>query len=302
MDVWFSEKSLMTSNDVNNAIFKLRDKGLMYESNGAQWFKSEELGDEKNRVVVRNNGNTTYFASDAAYMSNKFNRNFDEIIYIFGADHHGYIPRLMALAQAFDLNKEQIKIPLVQFANLYKNGKQVQMSTRSGSFVTLRDLKEEVGVDAARFFYIMRKMDQHLDFDLDLAKSKSNENPVYYIQYAHARICSVFRQLAEKNMIFQPTIGLDNLELLNNDIELSIINKLIIFKDIIKKSATKLEPHLLTTYLRELANMFHTYYNSSKFILDDEKTTQARLMLINSIKQVFANSLHILGISTPESM
>ena len=301
-DVWFSERSLMESNDVQNAIQRLTDNNFLYEKNGAQWFKATELGDEKDRVVVRDNGQTTYFASDAAYMSNKFNRGFKELIYLFGADHHGYIPRLMALAKAFDLNGDQIRIPLVQFAILYRGGEQVQMSTRSGSFVTLRDLREEVGNDATRFFYIMRKADQHLDFDLDLAKSKSNENPVFYIQYAHARICSVFRQLHEQNLTYQPEMGLSHLDQLTSDHESSIANKLALFKDVIEKAAHKLEPHLITTYLRELANLFHTYYNAEKFIIDNQPTMQARLVLITALKQVFANALTLLGISSPEKM
>ncbi len=302
IDVWFSERSLMTSNDVKNAIQRLEDNNLLYTLNDAKWFKAESLGDEKDRVVVRNNGQSTYFASDAAYMTNKFNRGFDDVIYLFGADHHGYVARLRALAQAFEFKDEQIHIPLVQFAILYQGGEQVQMSTRSGSFVTLRDLREEVGNDATRYFYIMRKADQHLDFDLDLAKSKSNENPVYYIQYAHARICSVFRQLQEQNKTYQPELGLEHLNKLVSDHELAIVNKIALFQDVINKASVRLEPHLLTTYMRELANLFHTYYNADKFIVEDQELTQARLTLIFVLRQVFANALNLLGISAPEKM
>lgn len=301
-DNWFSEKSLENNYGVEKAIERLKEKNTLYTEKDATWFKSTDFGDDKDRVLVRANGQRTYFASDAAYMLNKFNRGFDKIIYLFGTDHHGYIARMLGLAEAFGYDQSRISIPLIQFAILYQNGKQVQMSSRSGSFVTLRELREEVGKDAARYFYIMRKADQHLDFDLDLAKSKSNENPVYYVQYAHARICSVFRQLEEKNKQYDAPIGLAHLNLLTSDIESDLANKLSQFPDLIERAAEKLEPHLLTNYLRDLAQLFHVYYNQYKFILDDDNTMQARLVLIDSVKTVIKNTLDVLNISAPSAM
>ncbi|TNF69677.1 MAG: arginine--tRNA ligase [Gammaproteobacteria bacterium] len=301
-DNWFSEKSLEENQDIDKAIDFLDKKGLLYEKEGAIWFKSTNFDDDKDRVLVRANGQRTYFASDAAYMLNKFDRKFEQVIYLFGTDHHGYIPRIMALAEAFEFDKSKVKIPLIQFAILYQGGEQVQMSTRSGSFVTLRQLRQEVGSDAARYFYIMRKADQHLDFDLDLAKSKSNENPVYYVQYAHARICSVFRQLKEQNKTYESNIGLDNLSSLDSDIEADLANKLIQYPELIEKASEKLEPHLLTNYLRDLAQLFHMYYNQYKFIVDSQQITQARLVLIDSIREVINNTLSLLNIKAPEIM
>ncbi|MCF6766386.1 arginine--tRNA ligase [Thiotrichales bacterium 19S3-7] len=301
-DNWFSEKSLEENQGIDKAIDFLDKKGLLYEKEGAIWFKSTNFDDDKDRVLVRANGQRTYFASDAAYMLNKFHRGFDQVIYLFGTDHHGYIPRIMALAEAFGFDKEKVTIPLIQFAILYQGGEQVQMSTRSGSFVTLRQLRQEVGSDAARYFYIMRKADQHLDFDLDLAKSKSNENPVYYVQYAHARICSVFRQLSEQKKVYEPDIGLNNLSQLDTDIESDLANKLMQYPELIEKASTKLEPHLLTNYLRDLAQLLHMYYNQCKFIVDNLELTQARLVLIDSVREVINNTLSLLNINAPEVM
>ena len=301
-DNWFPESTLMASNEVKNAIKTLKDKNYIYEKDKALWFKSTAFNDEKDRCIVRDNGQSTYFASDAAYLKNKFERGFDKVIYLFGADHHGYIARLLALANSFGYDTNNIHISLVQFASLFRNGKPVQMSTRSGSFVTLRELREEVGTDAARFFYIMRKSDQHLDFDLDLATSKSNENPVYYIQYAHARIASIFRQLNHKDLNHNPEIGLNNLVLLNSEIELSIANKLSQYPNIIETSAAKLEAHLVANYLKELANLLHTYYNSERFILEDLNLMQARLTLLLAIKHTIVSALNVLGISSPDKM
>jgi arginyl-tRNA synthetase len=301
-DCWFSEKSLMTSSAVDKAITTLEKNGHLYNKNNAVWFKATQFNDEKDRCLIRENGQSTYFASDAAYLKNKFDRGFDKIIYLFGADHHGYIARLLALGKSFGYDTNKINIPLVQFAVLYRNGKQVQMSTRSGSFVTLRTLREETGTDAARFFYIMRKADQHLDFDLDLATSKSNENPVYYIQYAHARICSIFKQAETKNIYFDNSVALDNLNLLDKEIESSIANKLAQYPVMIGNSAQKLEPHLITNYLKELANLLHSYYNSERFILEENNLMQARFALLLSIKSTITNALTVLGISSPETM
>ncbi len=300
--MWFSEQSLMDDGALAEALQRLQAAYFLYEKNGAQWFRSTQFGDDKDRVVVRDNGQTTYFASDAAYMLNKFSRGFDEIICVFGADHHGYVPRLQALMQAFGLAVERMVVPLVQFAVLYRGGEQVQMSTRSGSFVTLRELREEVGTDAARLFYLMRRCEQHLDFDLDLAKSKSNENPVYYIQYAHARICSVFDQLAEKGYDYDAAVGLTQLELLTQPQEIDLLSQLAKYPELIQHAAAKHEPHLLVYYLKELATIFHGYYNQQVFLVDDATIRQVRLCLIDAVRQVLSNGLDLLGVSAPDRM
>lgn len=299
---WFSEKSLTSSGDVHKALDVLTEKGLTFEQNGALWFRATEFGDDKDRVLVRDNGATTYFASDAAYLLNKFNREYDTAIYVLGADHHGYIPRLKALASAFGLDPERIHIPLVQFATLYQNGKALQMSTRSGEFVTLRDLYTDVGVDAARFFYLMRKNEQHLDFDLDLAKSQSNDNPVYYIQYAHARLCSIFKQLEEKGLAYDQALGLANLAKLSSEQEQALFKALAKFPEMIQSAAKQYEPHQVTYYLRELANLFHSYYNNQQFLIDDDAHRSAILNLCASIQQVLANGLCLLGLTAPKAM
>ena len=281
-------------------ISKLKDSKNLYKKDGALWFKTTKFGDEKDRVVVRENGNHTYFASDIAYHNEKLDRGYDKIINVWGADHHGYIPRVKASIDALGHNSNKLEILLVQFANLYRGGSKVQMSTRSGSFVTLEDLRMEVGNDAARFFYILRKSEQHMDFDLDLAKSKTNENPVYYIQYAHARICSVFRQANEKELELDKSQA--NLSLLTEDIEKSILRELSRYKNVLESSAVQYEPHQLAYYLKDLATHFHSYYNACKFIVDDKELTQARLSLIHATRQILINGLSILGVSAPESM
>ena len=272
----------------------------VYKKDGALWFRTTEYGDEKDRVVVRDNGIHTYFASDIAYHLEKFERGYDKVINVWGADHHGYIARVKASIAAFKHDPEKLEIILVQFANLYRGGKKVQMSTRSGSFVTLEDLRNEVGNDAARFFYILRKSEQHMDFDLDLAKSKTNENPVFYIQYAYARISSVFRQAQDKGINFNHKDA--DLSLLLEESEKTILRELNRYKGIIESSALQYEPHQLAYYLRDLAAHFHSYYNSCPFILEDQNLTQARLSLIYATKQVLENGLHILGVSAPDSM
>ena len=303
---WFSEKSLADSGEVAEQIEVLKNKNLTYTQNGALWFKATQFGDDKDRVLIRENGVTTYFASDVAYLLNKLvTRKFDLAIYVLGADHHGYIPRLKGLCQAFDLNPSHIHIPLVQFATLFRNGQPIQMSTRSGQFVTLRDLYTEVGIDPARYFYLMRKNEQHLDFDLDLAKSKSNENPVYYIQYAHARICAVFKQLKTKNYLFDLSHlqqGLKNLNLLDTPHESALIKKLSLFPELIENAAKAYEPHQVTYYLRELANDFHSYYNHAPFLVSDDITRNTKLCLISAVQVVLQNGLKLLGLSAPESM
>ena len=297
---WFSEQSLIDSGLSEACISKLKDSKNLYEKDGALWFKTTNYGDEKDRVVVRDNGNHTYFASDIAYHLEKLERGYDKIINVWGADHHGYIPRVKASIEALGHDPNKLEILLVQFANLYRGGSKVQMSTRSGSFVTLEDLRAEVGNDAARFFYILRKSEQHMDFDLDLAKSKTNENPVYYIQYAHARICSVFRQADEKEI--ELDVSQTNLALLTEEIEKVLLRELSRFKSVLESSAIQYEPHQLAYYLRDLSNHFHSYYNACKFIVDDKNLTQARLALISATQQILKNGLSILGVGAPESM
>jgi len=301
-DEWFSERSLVESGDVEKAIEHLKSENVLYEKEGAWWFKSTDYGDEKDRVVVRDNGQTTYFASDIAYHLNKLQRGFDEVIDIWGSDHHGYIPRVKASLTAMKEDENRLKVLLVQFAVLYRGEEKVAMSTRSGQFVTLRQLRDEVGKDAARFFYVMRGADQHMDFDLELAKSQSNDNPVYYVQYAYARVCSVFRQLAERGLTWDEQKGLKNLTKLTEDHEQAVLTMLARYPEIVESAALNHTPHILAHYLTDLARDFHTYYNAHHFIIDDQELSQARLSLIVAVRQVIANGLSILGVSTPESM
>jgi arginyl-tRNA synthetase len=299
---WFSEQTLMDSNALQHSLDKLKELGFTYEKEGAVWFKSESFGDDKDRVLVRADGRTTYFASDVAYHLNKIERGYTMLVDVFGADHHGYVTRLRAAMRALDCNDDHFIVPLVQFASLYRSGEKVQMSTRSGSFVTIRELRDEIGTDAARFFYVMRKVEQHMDFDLDLAKSKSNENPVYYIQYAHARVCSVMRQLEEKNYSYDQAKGLASLALLTSDHEKALLTALARYPEVLQNAAKYFEPHALAVYLREFANYFHTYYNAEQFIVEDEALRNARLVLINAVKQVLSNGLTLLSVSAPEKM
>jgi len=299
---WFSERSLMESGAVEAALKKLDDAGFLYEKEGAKWFASSKLEDEKDRVVVRENGQTTYFASDIAYHLNKLERGFDEIINIWGADHHGYIPRVRAALKALGRDDSKLKILLVQFAILWRGKEKVPMSTRSGEFVTLRQLRNEVGKDAARFFYVMRKSEQHMDFDLKLATSKTNENPVYYVQYAHARVCSVFRQLDEKGLERDILQGMENLPLLTETHENQLLTALSKYPEVLERATLQYEPHQLIQYLRELANYFHTYYNAHQFIVEDEALRNARLVLIVATRQVLKNGLALLGVSAPKEM
>lgn len=301
-DEWFSERQFTQSDVVARMIHVLQEKGLVYEKEGALWFKATDFHDEKDRVLQRSNGQRTYFANDLAYHINKFERGFDSAIDIFGSDHHGYIPRMKAGLQAFGVPSDKLTYLLVQFVSLFRGGSQVQMSTRSGSFVTLRELRHEVGNDAARFFYVMRKCEQHVDFDLDLAKSKSNENPVYYIQYAHARICSVFRQLEEKGFTYDQVEGLKNVTLLIEPHELQLLGTLGRYTDVVLNAAQQHEPHILTNYLRDVANDFHGYYNSQQFIVEEPALRNARLTLITATRQVLINGLKLLGVSRPKSM
>jgi len=299
---WFSEQHLMDDGSVEKALKRLQKSGYLYDKDGATWFASSQLGDEKDRVVRRENGQYTYFASDIAYHMNKLDRGFDQIIDIWGADHHGYIPRVKAAIQALGADADKLKVLLVQFATLYRGEEKVQMSTRSGDFVTLRQLRDEVGKDAARFFYVMRRSEQHMDFDLQLATSKTSENPVYYVQYAHARVCSVLRQLVEKDKVRDIQSGMEYLNLLTEEHELSLISTLDRYPEMLERAALTHEPHQLILYLRELANDFHTYYNAHQFLVDDANLRDARLNLVCAAKQVLANGLKLLNINTPESM
>ncbi len=275
---------------------------MLYTKDGATWFRATDFGDEKDRVVVRENGAKTYFASDIAYHFDKRERGFDRLIDILGADHHGYVTRVKAGLEAMGYRAEDLEVQLVQFVALYRGGKKVQMSTRSGEFDTLRQLRAEVGNDAARFFYVSRSNDQHLDFDLDVAKSQSNENPVYYIQYAHARIASVFRQLEEKNYSWDGPDRCANLALLKEPQEHALMTTLSRYPEVIDLAASNLAPQHLVHYLRDLANDFHTYYNAHVFIVGDDMLRDARLSLCAATRQVIANGLDILGVSAPDSM
>ncbi len=299
---WYSEYSLLKNNLVNQCIAKLNDKSWVYQKDGAKWFRSSKLGDEKDRVLVRENGQKTYFASDIAYHLSKFERGYKKIINIWGADHHGYIERVKASMKALDYPPEAITILLVQFATLFRGKEKLQMSTRSGEFITLKELIKEVGKDAARFFYIMRKNEQHLDFDLELAKSESNDNPVYYIQYAHARICSVFRQMNEKGYAFFQSKKLSDLSTLVEDHEIKLLRSLAKYPGVIENAAVSFEPHQLAYYLKDLANDFHAYYNVNQFLVEDDLIRNARLSLIDATRQVIRNGLLQLGVSSPEEM
>lgn len=301
-DQWFSEQQLEDSGAVSEAIECLRSNGHLYVQDGATWFRASALGDEKDRVVIRENGRTTYFASDIAYIRNKLNRGLRKAIYVLGADHHGYMARLRAAAKGLGEDPDRLEIVLVQFAILYRFGERVQMSTRSGQFITLRELREEVGDDAARFFYVMRSHEQHLDFDLDLAKSRSNENPVYYIQYAHARICSVFRNLIQMDLRHNEAIGEAALELLVEDHETQLMRSLGRFPEVIESAARSRAPHQVAHYLHTLATDLHAYYNAHQFLVDDENIRNARLNLVLATRIVLETGLELLGVSAPEEM
>ncbi len=295
---WFSERALFTSQRVDSAVRELEQRGHLYIKDGATWFRSSTFGDEKDRVVQRENGQYTYFASDIAYHLDKFQRGFDLVIDVWGADHHGYIPRVKGALQALDLDTSRFNVALVQFAVLYRNGQKVSMSTRSGEFVTLRELRREVGNDAARFFYVLRKSDQHLDFDLDLAKSQSNDNPVYYIQYAHARVCSVLVQWSGDHAALLET----DLSPLVSTHETALLRQLMEYPDIIESAARELAPHILAFYLKDLAGEFHSYYNAERFLVEDAALARARLALALAVRQVLRNGLALLGVTAPEKM
>ena len=297
-DVWFSERTLHPD-AVNAVCDKLLANGNMYKNDGALWLKSTAYGDDKDRVVIRDNGVPTYLAADIAYHNNKFERKFDKLINIWGADHHGYVCRVKAAMAALGYNADDLEVLLLQMVSLYRDGELVKMSKRTGQSVTLAELIEEVGADAARFFFIMRSLDSQLDFDLNLAKSQSNENPVYYVQYAYARICSIFRQMKEAGIEINEN---PELSLLTDEAEIALIKKLLSYPDEIAAAAKNKAPHRIATYVHDLASMFHSFYNKCRILGVDAKLAGARLALCLAVKNVLAHALAILGVSAPEKM
>lgn len=308
---WFSEKSI--ADEIEPVLAELESKGYLYEKDGNTWFRSTDFGDEKDRVVRRANGLTTYFASDIAYHKNKFERGFDTVINVWGADHHGYIARVRAALTALGIDEKRLEVILVQFVALWRGEEKIQMSSRSGKFVTLRELREEVGNDAARFYYVARKPEVHIDFDLELAKSQSKDNAVYYIQYAHARVCSVLEKLNAKGFNVDDAQGKAMQNLLQAEAESELIKLLAAYPATLKRAATGYDPHVLTNYLKDLASLFHAWYNDNRIlpvsIIADEKPTQeeldlmqARLRLSKAVRQVLANGLSLLGLSAPTNM
>jgi arginyl-tRNA synthetase len=301
-DRWYSERALGDSGAIDRALERLKTQGRLYEKDGATWFRATEFGDEKDRVVVRENGVKTYFASDIAYHLEKRERGFERLIDVLGADHHGYVARVRAGLEAMGEPGDSLEVNLVQFVSLFRGGEKVPMGKREAQFVTLRELRDEVGNDACRFFYLMRSHDQPLDFDLELAKSRTNENPVYYIQYAHARVSSVMKQLDARGFEFDREEGLASAALLSGEHEQAVLNSLTRYPEALELAATNRAPHALVHYLRELANTFHTYYNAEQFIVPDPRLRNARLALVEAVQQVIRNGLTLLGVSSPESM
>ena len=303
-DNWFNESSLgdinQESSEISSSINKLKADGQAYEKDGAIWLNTDISGDDKHRVLIRDNGRTTYFASDVAYHKNKIERGFDKLINVWGADHHGYIKRIEASLEALGSNRNKLIVKLVQFANLFKDGEKVKMSTRSGEFFTLKDLIEDIGADAARFYYLSKQADQHLDFDLDLAKSDSKENIFYYIQYAHARIVS----LEEKFVANYPSAGKDVKSIESNSYNEcdKLIHEISRYPDVVKKSASSLQPHLIIYYLRDLSQLLHSYYNDNHVLSESEENMKAIVQCLSSVRQVISNGLNLLGISPMNKM
>ena len=300
-DNWFSEESLYEDKSVEKAVDWLKGQGHIYEKDGAVWLKSSAFNDDKDRVIVKQTGERTYFCSDIAYHQNKINRGFKKLINLMGADHHGYVPRMEAVLEAMGYDKKIFKILLVQFVSLLRAGEKVSMSTRSGEFETLADVVSEVGVDATRYFFLMRSSDTHLDFDLELAKKETPDNPVFYIQYAHARICSIFRAAEENGVIWDRSAEVD-LAPINEDEEFAIIQAILAFPEIVEKSARVLEVHRISHYLLDLVSRFHGYYSRHRVISDDKSLTQARLFLLDALRITIRNGFELMGISSPEKM
>jgi arginyl-tRNA synthetase len=301
-DHWTSERQFTESGAIDHALAVLERQGRLYREQGAVWFRASEFGDEKDRVVVRENGQKTYFASDIAYHLAKRERGFAHLIDVLGADHHGYVARVRAGLIALGQPGESLEAPLIQFVSLYRGTERIPMGKREAQFVTLRQLRSEVGNDACRFFYLMRSHDQPLDFDLELAKSRTNENPVYYIQYAHARVASVMKQLAARGLAFEGAAGLAAAARLGAAHEQAVLHTLTRYPEIVEQAAVNRTPHVLVHYLRDLANVFHTYYNAEQFIVEDPQLRNARLALVLGVQQVVRNGLTLLGVSAPESM
>jgi len=300
-DVWFNEQSLHDSGAVKLTLEELEKKGYIYEKEGALWLKSTLFGDEKDEVVIRSNGTPTYFAADIAYHRNKFERGFTRVINIWGADHHGHVARLKGAMSAFGYDKDNLQVILMQLVRLIRNGEVVKMSKRSGQYITLRELMDEVGKDAARFFFSLRDPDSAVDFDLDLAKAQSSDNPVYYVQYAHARMCSILRQALELGDTGKPPSD-DELKLLNSTEERDLLKKMADLPSEVTIAARLMEPHRLARYVLDLAALFHTFYNSQRVLVDDEGLRRARLSLVGAVKQIISNVLGVLGVSAPEKM
>ena len=300
-DVWFSEQSLLADGTVQNSIEELRQRGFAYERDGALWLRSTAFGDDKDRVIVKQNGDYTYLATDIAYHRNKLGRGFQTLVNIWGADHHGYIPRVSAVIQAFGHPKESLQVLLVQLVAILRHGQPVPMSKRAGTFVTLRDVVQDVGADAARYIFLTRRSDSHLDFDLDVAKEQSRENPVYYVQYAHARLASLFRE-SEARGIAVPRGDAVDAGLLDLDEEQNIIKMLAKYPEVIEEAALSYEPHRLTFYLQDLAGLLHNYYFKHRVITEDIGRTGARLFLMKQVKTVIQSALKILGVTAPERM
>lgn len=300
-DRWYSEQGLFDRDEVSNGLKVLKEKGLSYEKDGAVWFRTTDFGDDKDRVLVRSNGETTYFASDVAYHLEKFSRGFDTVIDVLGADHHGYVQRMKAVVNGLGRNPDDLQIILVQLVSLLREGEPVAMSTRSGEFVTLREVVDEVGKDACRFIFLLRRADSQLDFDLELAKRQSNDNPVYYVQYAHARVCSICRNAEEQGVVTLEREALD-LSCLTLTEELALAKHLARYPETVVNAAQNREPHRIVYFLQELASQFHSYYNRQRVLVDDLATTQARLYLVKGVRTVLANALNLLGVDAPERM
>jgi arginyl-tRNA synthetase len=297
---WFSERSLYADGQVSRAVDALRERGFVYEKDGAQWFRSTAFGDDKDRVLVKNDGSFTYLTPDIAYHRNKFQRGYDLLINVWGQDHHGYVPRIKAAMAALGYDPDRLKIILSQMVLLYQNGEPVKMSKRTGRAVTLRDLMDEVGVDAARYFLVMRSVDSHMDFDLDLAVAASNENPVYYVQYAHARIASILRQASQQGISSPPENA--DLGLLREDLEVALMKKVEQFPEEVAGAATDMAPHRIVRYLHELAQALHSFYNAHRVMVEDRRLAEARLALVLAVKIVIRNGLELIGVSAPETM
>ncbi|WP_166244287.1 arginine--tRNA ligase [Paenibacillus turpanensis] len=301
-DVWYSETSLYENGKVVEALNELRAKGHVYDEEGAVWLRTTPLGDDKDRVLVKNDGSYTYLTPDIAYHRDKFERGFDRLINIWGADHHGYIPRMKAAMTALGYDAERLMVLVVQMVSLFQNGEKVKMSKRTGKAVTMEDLMDEVGIDATRYFFTMRGLDTHLDFDMDLAVSKSNENPVYYVQYAHARICSVFRQAEEQGIAIPQSTDNLQLSLLNSEATYDLLLKLGQLPEEVRIAAGEHAPHRMIRYVYELASQFHSYYRAERVITEDAAATAARLAVLGAVKTAIANVLRIVGVSAPEQM